>query len=65
MPPDILWIPGGEHARCLLNTLFMWLLAFIGLVFLGYKHSYPEYLDPFQAENGDDGWLQRNYKALC
>ena len=46
MPPDIIPCPGGEYVRCLVNTLFMWVLAFVGYFIYGYKRSYPEYYDP-------------------
>lgn len=41
-------IPGlvGDYLGCLINTLFMGVLAFIGRFLYGYKGSYIEYYDP-------------------
>ncbi|KAI7780741.1 hypothetical protein LA080_015638 [Diaporthe eres] len=46
MPGDFLWVPGGEHVRCLVNALFMWVMAAIGRVVFGYKGAYSEYYVP-------------------
>lgn len=46
MPGDIIPCPGGDYVRCLVNTLFMWVMAAIGILLFGYKRSYEEYYDP-------------------
>jgi hypothetical protein len=47
MPGEILRVPWiGEYGRCLLNTIFMWTFAAVGLVFLGCRTNYREYYDP-------------------
>lgn len=46
MPGDFLWVPGGEHVRCLVNALFMWTMAAIGRLVFGYKGAYSEYYAP-------------------
>jgi hypothetical protein len=46
MPADVIPCPGGDYVRCAVNTIFMWILAFIGYFILGYKRSYKEYYDP-------------------
>ena len=45
MPPDLIPFP-GDYARCFVNALFMWVMAFIGIVVFGYERSYKEYYDP-------------------
>lgn len=46
MPGEIIMCPGGEYVRCLVNTVFMWIMALIGVVLYGYRRSYSEYYDP-------------------
>ncbi|EME44956.1 hypothetical protein DOTSEDRAFT_70865 [Dothistroma septosporum NZE10] len=46
MPPEILWVPGGEYGRCFLNTVFMWVCALIGTMVFGMNATYEEYYDP-------------------
>ncbi|KAF4550985.1 Hypothetical protein D9617_15g043390 [Elsinoe fawcettii] len=46
MPPDVIPFPGGDYLRCAVNTLFMWIMAAIGMLLYGYKRSYVEYYDP-------------------
>lgn len=43
MPVDVLWVPGGEYVRCLVNTVFTYLMAGVGRLLFGYKGTYPEY----------------------
>lgn len=43
MPVDILWVPGGEYVRCLVNTIFTFSMAVVGRLVFGYKGTYPEY----------------------
>ncbi|KAJ4386401.1 hypothetical protein N0V93_009296 [Gnomoniopsis smithogilvyi] len=43
MPGQILWVPGGEYVRCLINTIFMFFMGAIGRWLFGYKESYSEY----------------------
>ena len=46
MPGDVIQCPGGDYVRCFVNTLFMWVMAFVGRFLYGYKGSYEEYYDP-------------------
>jgi mannose-6-phosphate isomerase-like protein (cupin superfamily) len=46
MPGDFIPCPGGDYVRCAVNTVFMWVMAFIGLFVYGYRRSYIEYYDP-------------------
>ena len=56
MPPDILWVPGGEHVRCLVNTGFTLVCALFGSVVFGINATYEEYYDPeFEVREVHEG----------
>ncbi|KAK5166320.1 uncharacterized protein LTR77_008581 [Saxophila tyrrhenica] len=44
MPADFVQCP-GDYLSCFVNTLAMWMFAFIGRFVYGYKSTYPEYWD--------------------
>lgn len=46
MPGEIIPFPGGDYVRCAVNTLFMWVMAAIGIFVFGYQRNYIEYYDP-------------------
>lgn len=46
LPIEVLWVPGGEYVRCLVNTIFIFCMAIVGRVLFGYKGAYPEYHMP-------------------
>ena len=45
-PPDLIPALGGDYVRCAVNTVFMWMMALVGMVVFGYRRSYVEYYDP-------------------
>ena len=45
MPADLIPCPGGDYVRVLVNAIFMWVAACMGIL-CGYRRSYPEYYDP-------------------
>ena len=60
MPPDVIWVPGGEYVRCAVNTLFMWICAAIGRWVFDMKSTYEEYYDPgFQVRKGYEGKVRK------
>lgn len=48
---DMIPAPDVFHIRCLVNTIAMLCLTFIGQVFLGYKSTYPEYYNPTKSKS--------------
>lgn len=53
MPFDVIWVPGGEWFRCLVNMMLMWWMAAVGWIVFGYRASYIEYYDARLWQQGE------------